>query len=445
MSVLSVLPLLGHPRDAKRIAMLQESDFSFGVLAFKKRRVARSSGVPNSTTLIEGGTVTRNHSQKTTGSEPAQRRPRVLWLMQYAPHYREALLRQLNDKFDLTVSCVPCAEYALIEPPERRGYTYCEHRRFRMGLFWLLNEHRLLFGSGRWDAVICVEDMHYPLRYVWYLVWQITRSKAIGRWVWWGHWQGKRDWPLLRWLRRRLVESSDGALTYTEAMREKLISEGCNPESVLSSNNTVVSMSDFDVTPVPRLSGHLNLLYVGSTGPRKHLHRLVDLARRCEQVQIRIVGPGAESRIIHSDNQLPANIDLRGPALGDALAEHFRWCHCVVAPGHLGLLVTDAARFGRPILVDSSSEHAPEAHIAIAADQPFANWTNLDDVVSFIEHSLDGSVSLQQTADRLADLVKREYTVGEMVTRFARKIAPDYPQTFPGTVKSLMKRMKDER
>lgn len=345
--------------------------------------------------------------------------------MQYAPHYREDLLRELGKQFDLTVSCVPCSEYSLIPPAHREGYVYFLPKGKRFGDFWFLKEDLTIFRKPRWDAVISVEDMHHPLRYVWYAIWLITGGRKKGRWIWWGHFSGRRQWFVLRWLRRWLVNSSSGALTYSEAMRASLIAMGCRPEKVMSSNNTVVCERDFSISPVPKMDGSARLLYVGRNQPRKALRRLVELAARRPEVRVRIIGPLAtDLRKDVDELGLREQVECLDPIVGEALAKHFSWCHCVVAPGHLGLLVTDAARFGRPILVDSSSDHAPEASIAEEAGQPFFDWSSRRVVDSYVDTLLGGRVDLQNLADQLSDMVKMNYTIEEMARRFARMIKP---------------------
>lgn len=352
-------------------------------------------------------------------------RKRVLWLMQVAPHYREDLLRELGQRFQVTVSCVPSNEYALFPPKERCDYKYLEAKRFRIGRFRFLDEFALIFTQGPWDAVICTEDMHFPPRYLWYLCWLIAGKHKIGRWVWWGHFMGRRNWWLLRWLRRVLVNSSCGALTYTEGLRMKLLRDGCRPNLVLSSNNTVVRARDFSITPVPELEGGLKLLYVGRNQDRKKILRLVELADMLPFVSVRLVGPLMEE--LRPDVMMrgvQSRVEIIGPKVGNELTEHFLWAHCVVAPGHLGLLVTDAARFGRPIIVDSSSDHAPEVYIAQDADQQFIDWSIPGEAASYFTSMCEGQVDLQVLADRLVSTVRANYTIETMADRFAQMIHP---------------------
>jgi len=362
-------------------------------------------------------------------------KPRVLWLMQYAPHYREALLRALGERFELTVSCVPCAAYSLVAPESRTGYTYLERGGLRIGSFWFLDELSLAFNCGAWDVVVCVEDLHHPLRYLWYLAWMASRRRRVRRWVWWGHFVGRRDWRLLGWFRRVLVNSSNGAITYTEEVRRRLLDSGCRAEQVVSSNNTVVSELDFDITPVPAVEDTLNLLYVGRNHARKRLERLIALVCEYSSLRVRLVGPGVQSLAhVVEKNGVSDRADLCEPTVGSGLADHFHWAHCVVAPGHVGLLVTDAARFGRPIIVDSSSLHAPEACIAREAEQPFLDWSASHIPAAYFREVLAGCHDLQRLADRLVETVRADYTIEVMTERFSSMICGNRGPSAPNGI-----------
>ncbi|MFC1844178.1 hypothetical protein ACFLZ5_05250 [Thermodesulfobacteriota bacterium] len=358
-------------------------------------------------------------------------KPRVLWLMQYAPHYREELLQNLGESFELTVTAVSPSEYSLIPPENRKGYTYIEKQGLRIGEFWFLNEVPELFGPRVWDAVICTEDMHHPLRYVWYLFWHLTGHRFARRWIWWGHFTGRREWRILRIFRRFLVNSSSGALTYTEPMKETLIETGGDPQKIISSNNSEISREDFDITPIHEITDSLNLIYVGRNLPHKKVMRLVELAKKIPFLRIRLIGPGMEEiRTEVKKNRLNSRVSIYGSLVGKALSPHLKWTHLVVSPGHVGLLVVTAARYGRPIVVDSSSIHAPEEYIAQTADQPFIDWSCNDIVTDFLTNAFQGHYPLQSLGDRLVQVVREQYTIETMAQRFSEIILRDDGKKF---------------
>ena len=350
-----------------------------------------------------------------------KRRPRVLWFMQYAPHYRENLLRALGEHCDLTVSATPCSDHMLIEPADRRGYRYYEGRGLtffrKVGFWWLPWEYDLI-RKNQWDVIFCVEDMHYPLRYLMYLRWLFSRG-CRPKWVWWGHFAGRRDWLVLKLIRRFLINSSDGALTYTEEARRMLMDFGCKSEKVVSSNNSDVYAREICLLPVPLIDAQLNVLFVGRYLEEKRVERLIDLADRLPFIYVRLIGPGmAVLRRGLERRKLNNRVEVLGPKTSGDLKADFEWCHILANPGSLGLQVILAAKHGRCIVVDIGSRHGPEVAIAREAGQPFINWGNDSDVDSFFKKAYMGYVPLKDLGLTLAEYVRTNYTIEQSVQKF---------------------------
>lgn len=341
--------------------------------------------------------------------------------MQYAPHYREKLLKALAKNCDLTVSATPCSDHMLVEPKERKGYRYQEGRGptffRRFGFWWLPREYGLA-RRNQWDVILCVEDMHYPLRYLMYLRWLFSRG-VRPKWIWWGHFFGRRDWSVLRYIRRFLINHSDGALTYTEEIRRMLIDMGCHREKVVSSNNSDVAQKDICPLLVPPIDSRLNILFVGRYLEGKRVERLLGLAERLPFIHVRLIGPGMkELKRSFEQCGLKPRVEFLDPKIGDSLKTDFEWCHLVANPGSLGLQVISAAKYGRAIVTDSQSRHAPEAFIAREAGQPFINWGSSEEVDSFFKRTYAGEVSLGELGVMLAEHVRNHYTVETSAQRF---------------------------
>jgi glycosyltransferase involved in cell wall biosynthesis len=339
--------------------------------------------------------------------------------MQYVPHYREHLLRQLGEHCALTVTALPCSNFDLIEPEHRQGYEYIEGGASpaleRFGVRWMSWE-RAIVRQG-WDVIICTEDLHFPHRYVMFMGWLVTR-RGRPRWIWWGHFQGRSRSRALRRLRSWLVKTSDGALTYTEEIRARLIAAGCPPDRVVSANNSEVLAADVQPLPPHTPTDRLNVLFVGRNIPHKRVDRLIEAAGRLPFLRVRLVGPGMERlEPLVSQAGVTERVELHGVKTGDRLLDDLDWCHLVASPGHLGLLVATAARAGRPIVVDSSSEHAPEAVIARGAEQPFIDFSSPRAVDRFFTQALDNAVPLADLGSRLAEHVRTSYTIEESVRR----------------------------
>jgi len=286
---------------------------------------------------------------------------------------------------------------------------------------WLLpREYGLVFRND-WDVVVCVEDIHYPLRFLMYARW-LLGGKRHGRprWLWWGHWVGRKPWRILKTIRKFLVDSGDGALTYAEEQREMLIAWGCDPRKIVSFNNTHIAQCEIEPLPLPPVRDTLNLLFVGRNLEHKRIDRLVDLAARLSFVRIRLIGPGMDNlRDIVLDRGLREQIEILPAKTGGALRDDYRWCHLVANPGHAGLLVVSAGTHGRPIVIDHGSRHAPEVGIARAARQPFLDWGNELEVDTFFAGVFRGELSVGDWALSLVECLRSDFTIESSVDRFA--------------------------
>ena len=224
---------------------------------------------------------------------------------------------------------------------------------------------------------------------------------------------------MLNYIRRFLINNSNGALTYTEEVRKRLIDLGCNPKKIISSNNSDVSEREIHPLPFPPIDTRLNVLFVGRLLKHKQIERLINLLERLSFVYVRLIGPGMESlRGVIERRGLAGRVSISEAKTGENLYRDFLWCHLVANPGHLGLLVISAAKHGRAIVVDNQSRHAPEALIAKEAGQPFISWGNEGDVDGFFRKAYAGELPLKGWGLTLAGYVRTHYTIEHCIDRF---------------------------
>lgn len=143
--------------------------------------------------------------------------------------------------------------------------------------------------------------------------------------------------------------------------------------------------------------------------------RLVDLAERRKDVQVRLVGPGMEELSIPQHLITSGRVKVFGRTIGEALIPHFDWADLVANPGHAGLLVMNAARHGKGIVIDSKSEHAPEYYLAVEAGQPFVRFDEKHDVDEFIQRLLFDSSLAKSLGKKLQEKARKDYTIEHMV------------------------------
>ncbi|TVR19332.1 MAG: hypothetical protein EA391_00900 [Balneolaceae bacterium] len=327
---------------------------------------------------------------------------RVLLVLDVAPNYRELFLRKLSKKCDLVVLAHCCEKDNLNPPPERKGYTYIElvDKGFKIRWNFDLQEQIKNFDPD----IICVNlNFRYPIRIIDFFLSKFGNK----RWLWWGPIFGRSE--ILNPFKRFLIKLSDGAVVYTDNIVNKLDNAHAN---ALSFHNSQHSADDFKDFP-NFVNGKINCLFVGRPQPRKRLDLLFEIAKSREDVEIRLAGPQMADYFM--DTEIPQNISLYPAAHGEELAEHFKWSNLVINPGHVGLLVMNAATHCRPIAIGSNVQHAPEVELAKKAGQYFLDFEQKSEVNLFFDHILNKPDELRTKGKQLFNMGREHYTVEYMV------------------------------
>lgn len=334
---------------------------------------------------------------------------RVLMLLDSAPDYREMFLRELGKRVELTVVARPCSEHCLSDPAQRTGYAYMEIPARRLGrLAWQPGLRRLI-RSAQWDVICAVFNVRNLSR-VWAYA---TYSRRSENWVWWGQVAGRAQGYVADAIRKLLLRNAVACLTYSEGLARTLRKR--YGVMAFSFNNSEVSIREFR-RPVYRTAGEdVRLLFVGRNQPRKRLERLIQMAETFPYVRVRLIGPGMERLSIPKPLIASGRVAVFGRLRDDDLNPHFDWADLVVSPGHVGLLVLNAARHGKAIAIDADSRHAPEVWLARKARQPFVSFGRVDEVSRFLEYIRGNREQLKRWGKDLQDLAKAEWTIEHMV------------------------------
>lgn len=350
-------------------------------------------------------------------------RLQVLMVLNNAPDYREPFLRELSRSVDLTVVARPCEPDNLMAPVDRVGYRYHELPGRRLaGLVWQPGLASIV-SSEAWDIICSSINMRDPGRLNIYF----RNRRLHARWVWWGHVFGRTSIPGLERLRGSIIRSSAGVLAFNPGIAESVRNEFGVPSA--SFNNTQVRTADFrpgqfrgqfrsdgtELTDRPdRTDEEVRFLFVGRYQPRKRIERLINLVARDSAVSVRLVGPGMEQLSVPADIEQSGRLQRFGRTVGAELEAHFDWADLVANPGHVGLLVMNAAQHGKGIVIDSSSEHAPEYWLAGEAEQPFIDFSD-DTAVDAFVHTCKADPSIFHTlAERLQMVARERYTIEHM-------------------------------
>jgi len=335
---------------------------------------------------------------------------KVLMILNHAPDYREAFLRELGKykSIDLTVIAQPCEPNGLTPPDYRDGYQYIEINSIRFfGLLWQPGLGQILRGN-QWD-VVCVSA---NLRHLSRIALFITNPGYKDKWIWWGLIFGEVESIIAGLVKKYLFELSAGCLVHSKAVSLRLQKE-YDMEGI-SYNNTEVARAEFRPGNFEKQNHEIKMLFVGTYKPRKKLERLIKLATRRDDVKIRIVGPGMEKLQGYQKLAEVGKFEVYGRATGNLLNHHFDWADILVSPGNVGLLCMNAARHGKGIVIDNNSYHGPEFFLAKEADQPFISFSNSAEVDQFIERVQKDPSLLEKWGNALQEKARKEYTIEHM-------------------------------
>ena len=156
----------------------------------------------------------------------------------------------------------------------------------------------------------------------------------------------------------------------------------------------------------------LSLLFVGRYQKRKNIEILIDLLKRKPNVELTLVGPGM---LENFSNISQKNLKIIGPTDNNKLDSIFNTVDLVVNPGHLGLLISNAARYGKPIAISNTYDHAPEVSLAYASDQFFLDFDNNIELNQFIEYCLNNKNIIKKKGNELQRISKDRYNLQYMV------------------------------
>lgn len=338
---------------------------------------------------------------------------RVLLLLDHAPDYRESFLRCLSERTELIVLAHSCEQDGLTSPEVRSGYVYHALSSFRpLGSRFTLNSELYSYIKEYKPDVVCIAlNIRYPLRLLHFIM--LARSPKV-RWIWWGQIFGASGSKALLAVKQFVLKRSRGALVYSEDIASNV--KALIPSlPTVSFNNSQFLVSEFRKLDFARVDGRLKILFVGRPQNRKRLDLLLSLALRRSDVDIRLVGPAMAEYF--ADTTVPTNVALYPAAHGSDLVDHFRWSDVVFNPGHLGLLVMNAACHHRPIAISSVCKHAPEVILARQANQLFVNFENDAAVDTLIDELISDRELLGRKAQELYDCALQNYSVDHMADK----------------------------
>src|SRR5690606_11352008 len=331
---------------------------------------------------------------------------KVLIVINHAPDYREPFFRELAMHCDLTVIAQPCSTANLTPPNERKGYHYIEIMPISFkGIVWQRGINKILYENS--FDIYCVDFNPRMISTFWIF---LTSPHLQSKWVWRGSVYGNSESRLLEKFRGLIFRKARSTLVYSKEIAARITKEYGVPS--ISFNNTEVSTSDIQPIKVYNCKklDTIKIIFVGRYQERKKLERLISLAKLNKKVELRLIGPNMDVLTALLDNDTLSRVQIFGRLVGSELIPHFEWADVVFNPGHAGLLVLNAAKHGRAIVIDSNSKHAPEYFAAKESGQIFLPFDDLGAVNQWVEWVLENPENLTKLASQHQELALKEYT-----------------------------------
>ena len=345
----------------------------------------------------------------------------MLLIMQNLPHYREGFIKCLSQLTGLEIWARPCIAYDHLDPCSKEFDDRVQVREWtgirllsRVGFHVSFAEFfRILTYRG---AVCIAWDPHFPLRHLAFWLRRLFNRQV----TWWGCQLGRSHSRMLAAYRRIAINSSCGTLVYSEDAKERLIRQGVAPSKLRVFNNTLFSREDMRELPLQH-KPYLTVGFIGRYQSRKKVERLLDLAKRLPFIRVFLAGPGMETLADKVGQlELAARVNLQSghfPAR-PVQYEELEAVDLFVSPGHLGLMVLSAGCVGRPIIVDSSSDHAPEVAAAMEANQIFVDFSDERAVDSLFQDLAADRSRIRKLGHALFQVCHDRYHVDFMARQF---------------------------
>ena len=204
-------------------------------------------------------------------------------------------------------------------------------------------------------------------------------------------------------------------------VRKRLVNETKKP--IIVFNNTSYSKNEITPLPLPELNDKLHIIWVGRYQERKKIERLYHLAKNDKRVEVRLIGSGIKDAF--SSLKEMDNLKVFAAAYELELYQHFKWSHIVLNLGGAGLLVMNAARFQRPIVIDENSHHGPEIQLAIDANQDFIDFSDPKNTRRLIDEIFENPSYLEHKGKDLCSYMAN-YTIEHMAQQYLKAIKGEW-------------------
>ncbi|BCX82256.1 1,2-diacylglycerol 3-alpha-glucosyltransferase [Methylomarinovum caldicuralii] len=358
------------------------------------------------------------------------------------PHYRAPLFEGLSRLHNLDLSIQCAAEW----PPGDRSvamniadyYPKNPIKSIPGTPFVWQDNLRLIKVKKPGDVLVVCGDLHFISN--WPLIW---KAKQLGAGlIWWGHhWSATTNKWLypVRLLLTRMI--ADCVLLYTRTGRDLYIDYGFPDNRVFFTGNTLdlaqIDNALAEVTPCNLQDfkrqhdlGENVLLFCGVLREKARLDLLLEALAQIKEfnVQLVVIGDGPYKEYYYN---LAEDLGLNDSILwvGEIRSEKklvwwYKSARIFVYPGSIGLSLMHAFAYGLPVLTHNDiNNHMPEIE---ALRVGINGWTyevgSIQSLTQALKKALAEEDLCSEMGDRAFRMIREEYTMEKMITRFSECI-----------------------
>ncbi|WP_448213560.1 glycosyltransferase family 4 protein [Colwellia sp. MEBiC06753] len=274
-------------------------------------------------------------------------------------------------------------------------------------LIFGLHIQRLLPPINDFDIVVAMFDLHWLMN----IVWLFRRFR--GKYLLWGHGLGKNTCG--NYLRKWLVNKSEGLILYNEEKLNTVKTFGFNQHKLYSANNTLY-ISNAGRSPQHRHQ----FLFVGRLQARKRVDVLIKAFAQAvateettSDISLTIIGDGDQKtslELLAKSLRIEAKVAFLGATTSDqALKQHFDKAIAYVSPGPMGLGVNHAFAYGVPTLSNSIEPHGPETWLLNQNNSFWYDAKEECDQVTNLSHQLTVLMAHPELAEKKGKQAFKDY------------------------------------
>lgn len=228
-------------------------------------------------------------------------------------------------------------------------------------------------------------------------------------------------------LRRRMRQLTDGMIVYTES--EKAAYSALHPHKrVYVAPNAIYSSAQMQ--PIVSTYSPTRFIVIGrlvaAKKPAVAVRAFADVLNEAPDAVLTIIGAGSEEaalRKLVETHSLGNSVQLMGEITDhETLQLLFSESVALVAPGYVGLNVTQSLGFGVPVIYSSSEPHAPEVEALNGANSIAFLTDSAEDLAGAMLKYWRHRDELQQLRSELAATTRSAYSAETMGDAFIQLV-----------------------